>query len=354
MPDATATPVGRGRSTDSDLGEVATSLDPSIERQRSAATQAAALFVAAGAISLCYDMLPNGLGTRRAQAIVIDTFTVVLGLVIRVLPWERLGARWLSALPVAALLYLAINRAMGVVPDETYGIWIILIFVWIGLWQPPRSALTLIPFAVLTYLLPFAFIDVPNEDTLASVAISVPVAVLVGETLSRRAAAVRRADTERQAALDALARANVTDDLTGLGNRRRANQMLDELNVGDALAIFDLDHFKHINDTMGHQYGDQVLNELGQFLMEQVREHDSCARYGGEEFIMVLRSAKDNAMEVVERLLDQWRLTGPAATLSAGVAVHRGASWSDTFSQADSALYQAKQTGRDRAVLATA
>ena len=86
-------------------------------------------------------------------------------------------------------------------------------------------------------LAPCAIVGVPLGATLASVAISVPVAVLVGETLTRRSAEVQRADAERQMAIDALAQANVTDDLTGLGNRRQANLMLDGLEHGDALAI---------------------------------------------------------------------------------------------------------------------
>ncbi|MBI5090497.1 MAG: GGDEF domain-containing protein [Actinobacteria bacterium] len=307
--------------------------------------------MAAGLVSLCFDALPNGLGANRRTAVIVDCCTVLLGVMIRIVPWDRLPARWLAALPAAALAYLAVNRALGIVPNETYGIWIILIFVWIGLWLPPLASLAFVPFAVLTYLIPFAFIDVPNTDTLASVAISVPVAVIVGETLARRAVEVRRAHAELQTALDSLERANVTDDLTGLGNRRQANQMLDELADGDALAIFDLDHFKRVNDLHGHQYGDGVLNEFGQFLAAQVRDHDTVARYGGEEFIMVLRQAEHSATEIVERLLEQWRTTAPSVTLSVGIAVHRG-SWSDTFSRADRALYEAKRSGRDRAVLA--
>ena len=307
--------------------------------------------MATGLVSLCYDVLPNSLGPNRSAAIAVDCATVLLGIVIRVVRWERLDSRWLSGLPVAALVYLAVNRLMGVVPDETYGIWIVLIFVWIGLWQPPRTALAVAPVAVVTYLLPFVVAGVPSDGTLAAVAISVPVATIVGETLSRRASAVHRADVERQAALDALALASITDDLTGLGNRRHANQMLDLLHDGDALAIFDLDHFKNVNDTFGHHYGDRVLNEFGQFLGEHVRQQDAVARYGGEEFIMVLHNANTEALEIVERLLQQWRTRTPPATLSVGVAVHHGTSWSDTFTRADQALYHAKETGRDRAVL---
>jgi diguanylate cyclase (GGDEF)-like protein len=321
-------------------------------RQRLAAEQAALLFIAVGVIGLCYDVLPNHLGGQRSIAIILDSLTVGLGLVVR---WNRCAmwsARRLWVLPIVALIYLAVQRSLGTIPDETYGIWIILIFVWIGLWQPPRSSIRMTPVAVATYLVPVAVVGVPHEGTLAAVTISVPVALLVGETLSRRSAAVARVDAERQMAIDALAHASVTDDLTGLGNRRQANLMLDGLQIGDALAVLDLDHFKELNDTLGHQHGDLVLNQLGQFLRDHMRRGDSVARYGGEEFIMVIRSAGGNALEIVARLLTQWRDCSLGVTLSAGVALHSADSWSHTFGCADAALYAAKQNGRDRAVLA--
>ena len=147
-------------------------------------------------------------------------------------------------------------------------------------------------------------------------------------------------------------RANVTDDLTGLGNRRRANSLLDSLEDGDALAILDLDHFKRVNDTLGHHRGDEVLQELGEFLLRTVRDHDTVARYGGEEFIVVIRQAGADATVVVERILTGWRELSPPATLSVGIAMKTpGQTWSDTFSAADASLYRAKELGRDRAVL---
>jgi diguanylate cyclase len=114
----------------------------------------------------------------------------------------------------------------------------------------------------------------------------------------------------------------------------------------------DLDHFKHVNDTYGHTRGDEVLHQLGAFLAHAIRDGDSVARYGGEEFVVVLRQLGLGSLEVVERLLTDWRATTPLATLSAGVAVKwPGQTWTTTFSLADAALYEAKATGRDRAVL---
>jgi diguanylate cyclase (GGDEF)-like protein len=202
------------------------------------------------------------------------------------------------------------------------------------------------------YLVPVAFVGLPDGATLTAVVISVPLAVVVGETLARRTRAMKLADAQCRLAIEALANANLTDDLTGLGNRRQANLMLDRLQPGQALAILDLDHFKSVNDTLGHQRGDQVLIELGAFLSAELDGHQTVARYGGEEFIVVFADLDRNALDDLERLLASWRRRRPAATLSAGLALHHGTSWTDTFARADAALYVAKQAGRDRAVVA--
>jgi diguanylate cyclase (GGDEF)-like protein len=173
-------------------------------------------------------------------------------------------------------------------------------------------------------------------------------------TLGRQpAAALRSARDGQREALAILAAANLTDDLTGLGNRRHANLLLDSLQVGDALAVLDLDHFKHVNDTYGHARGDQVLQELGSYLREAVRGADAVARFGGEEFLVVLRGANTSGPATIQRLLNGWRATRPVVTLSAGLAVRlAGRSASQTFSDADDALYRGKQAGRDRLVVA--
>ena len=208
------------------------------------------------------------------------------------------------------------------------------------------------PVAALTCVLPFLFGAIVTKGAVEAIAVSVPVAILVGVTIARKEAASQLAEVGQRAALDTLAAANLTDDLTGLGNRRRANVMLDSLEAGDALAILDLDYFKHVNDTLGHQAGDVVLYELGKYLRAVVRGGDSVARFGGEEFVIVLRASRSTAAATIQRLLAGWRSGLPLATLSAELAVHQaGESYDVTFANADAALYQAKQQGRDRLVV---
>jgi diguanylate cyclase (GGDEF)-like protein len=124
--------------------------------------------------------------------------------------------------------------------------------------------------------------------------------------------------------------------------------------------IFDLDHFKHYNDTQGHQAGDDVLKITGKILQEQVRPDDIPARYGGEEFIVILaHSPKDGAMIAAERVRDRMasypfanreRQPMKIISLSGGVATYPddGRTSVDLIKAADEALYRAKKDGRNR------
>ena len=312
--------------------------------------QAALLFVAAGLVSIVFDMLPGAVDDP-SRAVMVDSVTVIVGLVIWLLPWQRLPAGARLGLPALALVQLSVSRTLGVIPDDTYSIWVVLVFVWVGLHQPPMFGVKLAPFAVAACVAPFVLGVSASDGAITSLVIAVPMSVMIAEIMAYRAAEVRRAEAERQVALAALARANLTDDLTGLGNRRRANALLDSLGDGDALVILDFDHFKLVNDRLGHQQGDRLLQELGAFLTAQLGDAHAAARYGGEEFVLVVRVVEGDPIARVERLLDAWRATSPEATISAGLAVKLvGTSCTEVFAGADRALYDAKQAGRDRAV----
>ncbi len=156
---------------------------------------------------------------------------------------------------------------------------------------------------------------------------------------------------ERLWTTESLIDASLSDELTGLGNRRRASAAISLVAPGDAVVMLDLDNFKRVNDEFGHAAGDDVLRRLGAFLREKVREGDSCARYGGEEFVLVLRHSGARAAEIVDRLRADWNATVPATSFSCGVAVHaHGQAPGTTLRLADEALYEAKRSGRDRVV----
>jgi two-component system, cell cycle response regulator len=167
---------------------------------------------------------------------------------------------------------------------------------------------------------------------------------------------------------DELRRVAVTDALTGLHNRRNVEALLHEmfehsvrLHEPLACAMFDLDHFKSVNDTYGHQAGDAVLQQLAGILKASAREIDKVGRYGGEEFILLLPgTVLDAAVTFAERTRQQveshtFTFEGGSIrrTMSCGVAAfphprigHREA----LVKAADDALYVAKELGRNRVV----
>ncbi|HZW35055.1 MAG TPA: diguanylate cyclase [Isosphaeraceae bacterium] len=160
-----------------------------------------------------------------------------------------------------------------------------------------------------------------------------------------------------------LAELATTDELTGVKNRRRFREDLDLLfsqavrhNLPLSLILLDIDHFKQYNDTFGHPAGDQVLQGIGATLRAAVRRHDVVARYGGEEFVVLLPATDaGDAAELAERLRST--IAGrpwPHRTVTAsfGVATTDSdiASAAALVDNADRALYQAKQTGRDRII----
>jgi diguanylate cyclase (GGDEF)-like protein len=167
---------------------------------------------------------------------------------------------------------------------------------------------------------------------------------------------------------DALKIASTQDPLTGLPNRRL---MLERLNSEAALsdrqgttfsiALIDIDYFKQINDSFGHDVGDTVLVEMASALTTGLRAYDICARWGGEEFMVLLpETPGDIAIEIARRLQVAVAVASydklPATTrptISAGLAERPPATpIADTMKRADQALYRAKNAGRNSIVLA--
>lgn len=150
--------------------------------------------------------------------------------------------------------------------------------------------------------------------------------------------------------INKLERATTRDELTGIGNRRHADTLLNALEDGDALILLDLDGFKAVNDTLGHAAGDQVLQDLSSHLRDCLRDSDTSARLGGDEFLVVARRAFADPVAVAQRILRGWASSGRSTTISAGVALHEsGVDADETFERADQALYRAKSAGKNRA-----
>jgi diguanylate cyclase len=154
------------------------------------------------------------------------------------------------------------------------------------------------------------------------------------------------------------------DQLTGALNRRGLDDVLDrEMKRADrqktpvSIALLDIDNFKQLNDSLGHQTGDQALVHLIQVIKSALRPTDEVARYGGEEFLIILiDTSLEEAMTTIIRL--QRELTKSLflhnnkrqlITFSAGVALHTsGEDPESTISRADNAMYKAKRAGKNR------
>ncbi|MBL9140821.1 MAG: diguanylate cyclase [Phycisphaerae bacterium] len=157
---------------------------------------------------------------------------------------------------------------------------------------------------------------------------------------------------------------NNTDALTGIANRRALVAQLDieceranRYGAPLAIAMLDLDRFKSLNDTYGHQYGDEVLKTLGTILSSTARATDLVARYGGEEFVIILANTDANdalaAAEKFRAAIESHDWLHQPITASFGVS-----SWgpgattaADLMQRADKALYASKHGGRNRSTL---
>ena len=177
---------------------------------------------------------------------------------------------------------------------------------------------------------------------------------------------IKSLQDELKQANELLKRLTNIDHLTNLFNRRYLAEILDgeffrarRNNEYLSLIIIDIDYFKKVNDTYGHQNGDVVLGAVAMLAQRQLRAYDSAARYGGEEFVLVIPGTTlAGGVMVAERLRQAVLehtfpppLEDLTVTISAGVATYPSPnvdSVDSLFRQADEALYRAKQNGRNR------
>ena len=176
---------------------------------------------------------------------------------------------------------------------------------------------------------------------------------------------------ELEHTLELLGSMATTDWLTKLPNRRQFDETFDRLahqaeRFGEplTLVLFDIDHFKHINDNYGHAAGDEVLHQIGNLIQDMVRKADLPARLGGDEFAALLYHTEEPQAEVFMRqLIDKikdhaFNYNGARipVTISAGAAEYGGANTSPQalYFAADRALYTAKRCGRDQYALYSA
>ena len=158
----------------------------------------------------------------------------------------------------------------------------------------------------------------------------------------------------------------ITDELTGLYNRKGMDKKihcLEQEHSEFAVMILDIDHFKQVNDQHGHLLGDRILQQFGQIIRNQIRGEDLGIRFGGEEFVVILPSTSmEGAAKVAHNIRNQcaklvWKnrknnqTIGPVS-MSIGIYLkNKHYSWQQSLSNADQALYTAKDNGRDQVII---
>jgi len=205
--------------------------------------------------------------------------------------------------------------------------------------------------ALATYGLDPAVAAAQHQEVIATAALVLSAVILSGALVESDRAHRRRA---------------TLDPLTGLCNRNALDQRLSELHgqpcdasegLSHALLLCDLDHFKRVNDQLGHAAGDAVLQDIAYTMRAALRAGDSIYRIGGEEILVILPGADEAAaVEIAERLrtaVRERRPVGVPVTVSIGLAVSRPdrVDTDDLIARADTALYAAKAGGRDGVVV---
>jgi diguanylate cyclase (GGDEF) domain len=223
------------------------------------------------------------------------------------------------------------------------------------------SAFAVVNYAVVILLLYQIHPESINTRTeilnIVVLAIVLPWFSLVGGYITKLRSKVAKA-------LSTIEQLAIIDDLTQVFNRRQMYKILnDQKALGDrgihpfSICIFDLDHFKVVNDTFGHSAGDIVLRTVAQEAQKNLRNIDHIARYGGEEFILILTNLEireamvcaERIRQVTKEIVFENMPEDFRITISVGVTKYQAGEFiQDAINRADTALYRAKANGRDR------
>lgn len=263
-------------------------------------------------------------------------------------PWLWVAAAW-GALPL--LLAAAVIATGG--PTSPVLMWFALPAVTLGARFDPWGMIVGTVYLVVVFLLSTVVVDPASASAHSQALVATLALVLSTVILSGALVESDRAHRRR----------STLDPLTGLFNRNALEQRLAELDgapcdarkggQSHALLLCDLDHFKRVNDELGHAAGDAVLQDVAYTMRAVLRAGDSIYRIGGEEILVVLPGASEkDAVVVAERLrqaVRKRRPVGVEVTISIGAAVTKPdtVNTDDLVARADAALYSAKANGRD-------
>jgi diguanylate cyclase (GGDEF)-like protein len=260
----------------------------------------------------------------------------------------RNEAAWLGALvAVGVHLYAAVPLVMGTPRRE----------------GTPQQALAA-AMALTAFLPGLGTLEIASGNPMPARVLAATLGVIVAAFVVMTAITERTERQLRESRRRLRVLANL-DALTQVPNRRHFQELATRALNADpggsaVLLIFDIDHFKRINDHFGHAVGDQALCRVAAAVQEHLRAPDVAGRHGGDEFVLLLRRATTrDAMGVAARIVAEVQAgmadePGPTVSLSFGmVQVGHGEALDDALRRADQALYEAKRQGRSRAVAAS-
>jgi len=311
-----------------------------------------------------------GLLRRRAYNVATVSTLVSMVFIFNAIIGQSFGLRLLggemSFATTGALLFLTLATATlftGFKPTRVF-------FLNSEIGQATRSLAFVSMVAPLACGLLLHQVLLEKNDNLPIEAHLISIIIWAGLLNAMRAGnRLEKADALRRAAEERLERIATHDPLTGCLNRAGLEQAQyrtpadTETDESWAIGVFDLDHFKRINDTYGHRIGDRVLQEVRPALSRVMRPDERITRWGGEEFVLCLRYSDLKVLEmrveemrlalasIPERLETAGKLTPRSVTASVGVCLYEASQgFAETLAKADDALFTAKKTGRDRVV----
>jgi diguanylate cyclase (GGDEF)-like protein len=271
-------------------------------------------------------------------------------LVVTVVPRRWQVVRRIAA--YAGLPMLTLMQAYSGGAASPYAVLMMMAMVWFGFQASDREVLAMVVVLAGCAYLPMLLVGAPAFPVHWG---NATLLVLIGATV---AGSLRMAMRETMRVTERLRREAVIDPLTGLLNRRgwepSAQKALDQARrLGSMVAIvtLDLDGFKQVNDSSGHDYGDRILRETADRLLATMRASDVVARLGGDEFAaLLIQSTPEGAIGAIKRLRE---ITPAPVTFSAGIAIWEAPeTLSELLRRADLAMYAAKASGGDRAEMA--
>ena len=231
--------------------------------------------------------LPGGLPVPIWFDVLVAA-SAITGAVCVVVPWDRISVAWLHLIPVLGTVQIAVGiRVIGAYGDIAANYYIFVAVFSAYAFSSRVAVAGQVAFASAASALPLFYTTSRSSHTPAQAAVGILTLAVVAGIVT----VLREGLQARQTRLEELA---VRDPLTGVGNYRLMTERLDyeiarhrRSGRSFSVLLFDLDGFKEINDTFGHQVGDRVLSEVARTLTGSVREQDTVARQGGDEFSII-------------------------------------------------------------------